>query len=150
MATLTISIDRTALSLSPLVLKGHDDGSVTLGVTSYTEPAMQARVAYAPTSGYLHGEQPLGWSWQETMLNLSVVTFGQATESGSRALVAELLAAITQFRYVTTVTVDDADPEGWLCRPGSLTPVSGRSVVDITHHIPEWSVSIPCHPVRSV
>ena len=150
MSTFTISIDRTSLSLSALVLKGHDDGSLALGVTNYSEPAMQARVQYAPSSGYLHGEQPLGWSWQETMLNFGVVTFNQASESASRALLAELRAAITQFSYVTTVTVDDADPEGWLCRPGSLSPAGGRSHIDLTHHNPEWAVAIPCHPVRSV
>lgn len=148
--TLTISIDRSALTLSPLVLKGHPATDLTLGVTDYTEPAMQARIAYAPTSAYLHGETPLGWSYQETMLNFSVATFNQATEAASRGLVAELLAAITQFSYVTTVTVDGAPAEGWRCRPGSLVPVGRRSMADIAHHIPEWAVSLPCHPVRSV
>lgn len=150
MATLAISIDRSSLSLSPLVLLGHPDPDLALGVTSYTEPAMQARIAYAPTSDYQHGEQSLAWSWQEAMLNFSVATFNQVTEDASRLLVAELLAAITQFSYVTTVTTNGASPEAWSCSPGSLTPSGGRSVADMTHHVPEWAVAIPCHPVRSV
>jgi len=148
--TLTISIDRTSLALTPLVMNGHKDPDPSpLGITTYAEPAMQARLAYAPTSAYIHGEAPLGWAWQETMLNFGVATFGQTTENASRLLLAELRDAITQFSYVVTVTVDDATPEAWTCRPGSLMPSGDRSVIDVTHHIPSWSVSLPAHPVRS-
>lgn len=150
MTTLTISIDRTSLTLPALVMLGHPDASLALGVTDYTEPAMQPRINYAPTSGYVHGEQALGWAWQETMLNFSVSTFNQPSENASRTLVAELRTAITQFSYTVTVTVDGAAAESWTCRPGSLVPAGSRSLADVTHHRPVWAVSIPCHPIRSV
>ena len=145
--SLTISIDRTALSLSPLVLVAEN--ATDLGLTDYAEPALLPRVSYAPTSDFQHGDVPLGWGWQQTLLNFSFLTIAD-TEAESRALVDAVRNAITQgLEYEVTVTASDAAAEVWTCNPGSLTPAGARTLVNMRHVRPVWSVSLPCYPVRS-
>jgi hypothetical protein len=148
--TLTISIDRTSMTLSALVLTGHVDVSRVLSVSDYQEPAMQPRIQYAPSSDDVSGEMPLGWVWQDSILGFNVFSDASATEADMRSKIAELTAAVARLSYETTVTVSDADPEVWTCRPGSVTPVGGRSLVDMRLHNPVWSVAIPVYPIRSV
>lgn len=146
--SLTIAIDRTSLSLSPLVL----DASATsgLGITDYQEPAMLPRINYAPSSEFVHGDLALGWTWQQTVIPFAFITLVD-TEAESRELVAEVLTAITQFpAYQVTKSIADAADETWWCDPGSLAPNGSRTRVNIQYAIPEWSVTIPAFPVRSV
>ncbi len=146
--TLTISIDRTALSLSPLVFVGSGDGA--LGITAYREPAMQPRVQLAPTSAFIHGDVPLSWSWQQSLLTWSFFTDG-TTETESRSLLAEVRAAVTQgLSFLVTVTVGGAPAEKWSCNPGPVNPESDRSYLDLRDSDPVWSVSLPCYPIREV
>ena len=149
MPTFDISIDRTGMTPStPLVMSGNNDASTALKVVSYREPAMQARIRYAPTSDYEHGDIPLAWSWQQTLLSFEVTTRGATTEAAARAAVAELVAAVARLSYSVTVTVDGAAPETWACNPGTVAPRDDRNRVDVTHHSSVWVVTIPCHPVR--
>lgn len=146
--TLTISIDRTALSLSALVCSGKRDGSPLL-LTDYAEPAMQARVGTSPDSEWVHGSQALSWAWQQTILSFSVMA-DASTEAAARAVIAELRAAVTQgLNYSVTVSVSDADAETWRCQPGSVTPAGSRSLADMRRPVNVWNVTLPCYPVRS-
>lgn len=147
MSTFTITIDRTSLALEPLVLHGDSAGEV--GVVSYTEPAMQARITYAPDSPHMAGSVPLAATWQQTVLGFDFVTDRAATEAESRAQVAEILQAIGQFRYDTTVVVDGATPETWRCDMGSMVPAGPRGLTDLQNHNPVWQASLPCNPIRS-
>lgn len=147
--TLTISIDRTSMSLSPLILTGHAEPTRVMSVSDYVEPAMQPRITYAPT-GDGHGDMPLGWSWQESLLNFSVFLETAASESAARAAVAKVVAAVSRLSYTTTVTVAGASPETWTCRPGSVVPAGDRTTSDLQSHANVWAVSIPVYPVRSI
>lgn len=147
MSDLTISIDRTALSLSPLVFVGSGDGQ--LGVTDYREPAMQPRLRVAPASDFIHGEVALAWSWQQTILEWSFATFG-TTEAESRSLLAEVRTAVTQgLSFPVTVTVNGV-AETWSCSPGPVNPESPRTFENLRDSDPTWSVSLPCYPIREV
>jgi len=146
--TFLISIDRTLLELDPLVFSGEDDGTV-LGCSGYQEPAMQPRVDYFPTSVFQDGDDPRGWSWQQSILGWDAFP-AVATETLSRAQHAEIVAAITQaLKFPVTVTVGDAAPETWTCNPGSVVYATGRTFADLSYHNPVWAISLPCHPVRS-
>lgn len=145
--TLLISIDRTSLSLGPLVLSGSEDGNA-LGVTNYTEPAIQARVTYAPDSAYVAGSVPLAATWQLSLLSFDAVTDQATSETASRALIATLRDAVSQFSFTVTVTVGGAPAETWACHMGSVTPTGPRSYTDLNNSDPQWAVSIPCQPVR--
>jgi len=145
--TLIVSIDRTSLSLSPLVLSGTNDAT-ELGVTGYVEPAIDWRIRYAPDSDYAHGSTALSAALQQTVLNFDAVTDQATTETAARALIAELRTALGQFAFAVTVTVGDAAPEVWSCNPGSVG-AAARNYVDLRDHNAIYPVSIPCHPVRS-
>lgn len=145
--TLTISISRTSLSLAALALSAANDATA-LGVVSYTEPAVEQDIEWAPDSKYVHGSVALSSKYGHSMLNFDAGTNLAATETDSRALFAELKAALNQFTYTVTVTVDGATAEVWTCQPGSLGAVS-RSYEDLRSHSVVRPVSIPCHPVPS-
>lgn len=143
--SLLIEIDRASLSLADLVLSADNDVN-ELGVTNYVEPAMQARIRYAPSSDYVHGDVALAVAYQQSLLRFDVITDQAATETESRALLAVLKTALRQRQFNVTVTVDDADPEVWACVAGSIAPAEGRTFADLRDHDPEWTVTIPCHP----
>jgi hypothetical protein len=149
MPTFDISIDRTSLSLAPLEMSGNDGATTALKVTTYRAPAMQARVKYAPSSEYVHGDVPLAWSWQQAILTFDVTTRGAATEAAAKAAVAELVEAVARLSYTVTVT-EDGVVEAWACDPGTVAPRDDRNRVDLEYHSTVWTVSIPCHPIRSV
>lgn len=137
------------MSLSALVLTGHDNPSRFLSVSSYRDPAMQARIAYAPT-GDGHGDMPLGWSYQETLLAFNVFDENPSSEADLRSKIAELTAALGRLIYPVTVTVADAAAETWTCRAGSIAPVDDRTSSDLQTHKSAWAVTIPAYPIRSV
>lgn len=144
--TLTISIDRTSLSLSPLLASGREDGT-TLGVTSFTEPAKMPRVTYAPSSAYSHGETPLAWAYQQALLRFEIVA-SVSDEAGSKAQLAALEAACAQWpTFTVTVTVGNAAPRVYSCHPGSVEPAGERTLVDLRDVNPAWIVALPCHPI---
>jgi hypothetical protein len=131
-----------------LLLTGHDDPARDLSVTGYREPAMQARINYAPT-GDAHGDVPLSWSYQETVLSFNVFDELSTTEAGARAKIAALVAALGRLSYTVTITVDGATAEVWTCRPGSVVPVDDRTTFDLQSHRAVWTVTIPAYPIRS-
>lgn len=146
--SLVITIDRTSLSLSPLVLSAAPGSE--LGIFDYTEPAEQTRVEYAPQSRIVDGATSIGAALQQTILPFSFLTLVD-TETESRALVAEVRAAVKQSpTFEVTVSVSDAADETWTCDPGSVTPTGSRTFVNLTHPRPIFAVDIPCYPIRSV
>jgi hypothetical protein len=147
-STLTITLSRTELALSPLILSGSDDANA-IGITNYQEPPRQSRVAYAPDSAYVHGSTALAGVWQQSILAFDIVTDQAATEAASRTLVASVLAAIGQFSYTATVVVDGAPSEAWACDMGSMTGPP-RDYFSLQGHDPVWSVLIPCHPLPTI
>lgn len=149
--TLSISIDRTSLSLGALVLGAQDGTGGLLAITDYTEPAIQARITYAPDSDFVHGSLALGYTWQQTILSFEVAPFGSSGEQETRTAIAALTAAVSQFpAYAVTVTVGDAAAETWQCDPGSVVPTGGRTYMDLRDADPVWRVTVPCYPVRSI
>jgi hypothetical protein len=145
-STLLLTISRTELSLSPLVLSGSIDAN-PLGVRDFVEPARQARVKYAPDSAYQHGSVPLASSWQQSVLGWDVFTDQAATEAASRTLLDSLWAALGQFSFTVTDVVDGAPARIWTCATGSMVPIGPRTLMDLEHHHPVWAVTIPCHPI---
>lgn len=144
--TLTISIDRASLSHAPLVMlgHGHDPG---LGVSDFTEPEFVSEVTYAPESAYIDGSFPLATRRRDSRLTFDVFPYAASTEDIARSWIRELATAIHRLSYPVTVTIGDAEPEVWTCRPGSLSPVGSRNVVNLRNRNPVWSVSLPCHPI---
>lgn len=143
---ITISIDRTSLALGPLVLSGQDDAT-TLSIVEYTEPAIEARVTWAPTSQWAHGQQATASAYEQTLLQFDVSPWA-TSETLSRAALAELRTALAQFSFEVTVTVGDAPAETWTCNAGSVGGAS-RTFENLKTGRPVHPVTIPAYPVRS-
>lgn len=142
--TLTISIDRTSLSLSPLVISGS--AGTDLGLVGYSEPAEIPRVR-SDSSDRFPGSTTLAWTLESSLLSFDVTTDVAASESASRASIAELRAAIRRVGFTITVTVDGATPEVWTAEaPGSLGPVD-RTLLNLRDNNPVRTVSIPVYPI---
>lgn len=143
--TLTISIDRTSLSLSALVFSGSLDGTV-LGIVNYQPPAFQMRVNYAPDSADVHGSEALSASYQQALLSFDWMRDASTTETQVQAAREEVRAALAQFSFTVTTQVSGAPAEVWSASPGSLTPPA-RTYMDLTHLTPVFGVSIPVYPI---
>lgn len=140
-----ISIENTPL---PYLIRS--DRSTALTLTAFTEPAAKPRIRYAPDASDRHGSVALSWAWEQTYLNFSVAARDAASESAARAALGTLTALLGRLRFTATTRVGTAPAETWRCDPGSLSASSGRSYADLRHHDPEWTVQIPCHPLRSI
>lgn len=152
MSTLTITVDRTGMAGAPdpLVLLGHDGSSNTvLSVTNFQEPAKAPRVRYAPPSDFSHGDVPLGWSWQQSLLSFDVAPF-DADEGAGRAAIEELEGALSRLSFEVTVEVNDAPARTYVCTVGAVMPNGPRTFVDMRDSDPVWTVTIPCHPVPTI
>lgn len=143
--TLTISIDRTDLVLTPLDLGAGT--STPLTIVKFTEPPLLQRVYYAPSSRSMHGDLPLGFTLDNTSLEFTVGPANAANEQDARDAIDALTVAISRLSYEVTVTTNDADPQIWTCYPGSLTPAGARTFENLRRHRPTWNVNLPAHPI---
>lgn len=143
--TLLITIDRTSLSLSPLVLSGSEDGN-DLGVTSYQAPALQARIGYAPDSANIDGSEAISAAWQQSLMSFNYVADRAADETESRASYAEVVAALAQFEYLVTTVENGAPAQIWTANRGSIAPPQ-RSYGDMVSGQPVYAITIPVYPI---
>lgn len=140
----SVTFDRTSLSLSPLVIDNDPfTGNFHLPEDGTERPGRKIRRTYAPTSAYVAGSYLLAAVEDSGTLPLSIYVHGtDATDL--EAAIDELEAAVTQFAYTVTVTVDgvarsfNADPElpSW----GVLD--SGM----VGAHLARASIVIPINP----
>lgn len=149
MTSLTITIDRSSLGLPPLVLLGHGN-EPGLAVSDYTEPAMQARVTYAPDSAYVHGSVATSAVWQQALMSFVVFPDQSVNETQARAWMAELAVALMRLAYQVRVEVNGAPAETWRCDAGALVPAGARTRPDLEDSNPQWAVTIPCYPIRQI
>lgn len=113
---LLIEISRTSLSLSALTITGSrataDDFWIPAG--GYVRPQFQQRQTYAPDSAYIPGRQPLAVVLNDGNLPLTIGVKA-ANAATLAALRAVLSAAVAQWSYTVTVTLDGV-AETWTCR----------------------------------
>lgn len=102
----TISIDRTGLSLAPLVIDSDPfTGSLYLPEEGLVWPAFDTRRLYAPDSNHAAGRTLLAAVQDAAELPLTVYAQG-ASGAALEAAKAELEAAVAQWSYDLTLTVD--------------------------------------------
>lgn len=101
---MSLTIDRASLSLSDLVI-GNDPTGADFWIDSTIYPQFSPRVTYAPDSAYVAGKKLLAATLDAAVL--PAVIYAQAATSAALAtLRAELEAAVSQFSYTVTLTVD--------------------------------------------
>lgn len=145
--TLTITISRTSLSLSPLVLSGTYDSNA-LGVTNYQPPAEVPRYGWAPDSADVNGSELISVALEQANLSFDVVTDQATTATVSQSLRDQVRAAVGQFSFTVTTQVDGAPAEVWSASRGQFSPAP-RTYEDMANHNPTYSVTIPVYPIAS-
>lgn len=149
MATLTISIDRSGMAgaPAPLVLSGHDDAAA-LHVVRFQPPARLRRTTYAADSAYTHSSEKIASALQQGILGFHFVA-DVATETALQVAIAEVEAALDQWSYTVTTTINGAPPKVWACDEGSIQ-IAGdgeRDFYNLTNVDPVYAVSIPVYPI---
>lgn len=132
---LTVSIDRSALTLPALAITGdpimNPTASYWIPKDGISTPDLAWRLAYAADSAWVAGKQLLSAVLEASSLPL-VVMVRAANPTALAARKAELEAAVSQFTYVTTITVGGVST-AWRCDPafpqwGALTHAHENAV----------------------
>ena len=147
--TVSISIDRTSLSLAPLTFSGTRVGA-TKGIVRYIEPALIERPTYMPDSDSVDGSEATSSAWALAILGFDWFPIGAANETAVQAARNEVRAALAQFGFTITTQISGAPAEVWTAAArGSMAlgGSDGRTYVDLTFLQPVYSVTIPVHPV---
>lgn len=145
--TLTVTIDRTNLGWTPLVL--YSDRAHLWGITKFRRPEKVARRTYMPDAAGVHGSELISASFDQSNLIATVVPFGAADEAAQQAARSELEDAITQLRFTVTTKLGGAPTETWRADFGDLTlsASDGRDPDDVRKSRPAYILVIPCHPI---
>lgn len=138
--TLTFTIDRTSLSLSPLVLSAAS-GVSTLGIVSYREPARDRDNTVAGGSSF--APPALLATMPAPSFHTLLLVPQVASQSAEDTALAALYAALGQFTYTVT-DARNGSSRTWTAQPGSLSPTNDRSRIDLAYFKPLWAVTIPC------
>jgi hypothetical protein len=116
MISSSLSIDRTGLSLSPLVLANNPAGAYVYPEDGLAQPNFEMRRTYAPDSRYTPGRLLLGAVLDGTTIPLTVTVRGTSA-ANLLARKAELEAAVAQFAYTVTMTVAGVEVGAWPADP---------------------------------
>lgn len=143
--TQTITIDRTSLSLSPLVFSGTLDAN-PLGIVNFQAPAYIQRALYMPDSSDVHGSEPIASVYQQGLLSWDWMRDNSTSETQVQAAAEEVRVALAQFSYPVTTQTSGAPAQVWAASPGSLTPPP-RTYLDLAYLTPVFAVSIPVYPL---
>jgi hypothetical protein len=143
MSTFTVSIDRTDLSLSALVIQGNTRQAGWNAMPGWQIPDFMPVVETA-SSPYLHGSVATGWRYQDGILSGDV--FPVVADAAALATaVAEMRAALGRLSYTVTTNVN-GDVSVWSAQPGSMTR-SPLDAIKVGRNEPVWSLTIPVYPI---
>lgn len=148
MATASVSIDRTSLTLSPLVLNGSGGGTYTLTPRGLGAVVTAWRYGWMPSHPDVHGDELLSATLENARLSLEVLVEA-ATSVALETAVTALNEALFQFSYEVTQTVDGV-AKTWTCFPSVAVPVAGVVLHnEVAEHFGVFSMSIPVYPIAS-
>lgn len=140
---LSLSIDRTSLSLGALVY-GNPSTGLWIPEDGVGRPALERRNEYASQARFLHGSTLVASTLDQG--SLPVRLYHQAASTAALVAAQDALeAALGQFTYEATLTVDGVATT-WTCDPASI----GWGDLDsgMAHaFLAEARVVIPVHPV---
>lgn len=141
--TVSLTIDRTALSLADLVIGTDWAGAFHLPEDGVGRGNFSIRRTYAPNSRLIGGQQLLSAVTDLGSLPLRIYAHGTSTADLAMNMAA-LDAALSQWAYQITLTVDGVS-QTWWADPELPTwgPVDSG---EVAAHIAVASVSVPIQP----
>lgn len=144
----SVSIDRTGLSLSALVIDTEGFGTYYVDKAGFGRVGRLPRETLATASPFVHGQFRTSVVWEEATLPLTVRVQADSSSALNTAVVA-LETALSQFTYSVTVTVDGV-AKVWTAYPATWNSTDGLLAVERVRAFHEdLSITIPVYPVSS-
>lgn len=141
----TIVIDRSGLSLADLTIDTEGFGTYLVDVAGLGRPGVVPRETFAATSPWVSGQLRTSVTLEETTLPL-VVRVQAASSSALDTAVTALEAALNQFVYTVTKTVDGV-AKAYTAYPATIGAVDGLTTfAGVQAHFEDLSISIPIYP----
>ncbi len=141
---ISVSIDRTSLSLAPLVIGQDFSAALYLDEDGVVWPVFETRRLHAPDSNYEPGRTLLAAVQGAAELPLTIYARG-GTGAAVAAAKAELEAALAQFTYDLTLTVDSV---AYTYRAEIVLGIPWGPIDSgmVAAHMARTSFSIPLNP----
>jgi hypothetical protein len=146
MSTVTVAIDRASLSLSALTI-ANDGATYQIGMDGLSRPGRTWRITSAPDSADVHGSVPIAAALEQTSIPLEVIVKSTSSSALNTAVDA-LFAALSQFIYPVTVTVDGV-AKVWSASPATVTPKAATGPAQVAQFFEVFTVTIPIYPVSA-
>ncbi len=141
-----LSISRTSLGESPLLIGVNGAAPYSLTDTGMGRPAVTARTVGASESPWLHGSTLVSAVRETSALPLEIL-IQASTDAELAAATAALDEALWQFDYALTV-IEGSTSTTWQCSPASYGVADGVSMsFNVDQHFEVWTVTIPVYPI---
>jgi hypothetical protein len=145
-STVSVSIDRSSLSLAALV--ATDDGATyQIQQDGISRPAITWRKLAAPDSADVHGTEYIAAVKEQTSIPLNVIVKSAST-SALQMAIDDIEAAISQFSYSVTVTVDGA-AKTWAASPAAWSFSTPITPGQVAQFFTLMTITIPVYPIAS-
>ena len=144
----SVSIDRTSLSLSALVIDTDGFGTYYVDAAGLGRVGRTWRETTAAASPFVDGVLVTDSVLDDAALAL-VVRVQAADTAALDTAVTALEAALSQFTYPVTVVMDGVT-KVWTARPATIQTTD--ALIDferVTNHIEDLSILIPVYPVSA-
>jgi hypothetical protein len=142
----TVSIDRSSLSLSPLVIDTDGFSTYYVDAKGLGRVGKTPRETFATDSPYINGRTRTAVVLEESALPLGVRVQASSSSALNTAVTA-LEDALWQFVYTVTVTVDGV-VKVWTAYPATIQSADGLLAFErVTSFHEDLSISIPVYPV---
>ena len=144
MSTVTVSIDRASLSLTALAIT-NDGATYQIAQDGLGEPNITWRRLSAPDSANIHGTEYIGAVKEQTSIPL-VVIVKAASSSALKTARDALFAALSQFSYPVTITVDGV-AEVWTAGPADWARSTTVQPGQVAQFFTSLTVTVPVYPI---
>ena len=144
----SVTIDRTSLSLSALVIDTDGFNTYYVDKDGLGHVGRTPREVFATPSPFVHGQMRTAVVLDESTLNLKV-RVQAASSSALNTALAALEDALFQFSYDVTVVVDGVT-KVYTASPATLDTTDGLVAFErVMAHHEDLSIAIPVYPVAS-
>lgn len=146
MSTVSVSIDRSSLSLAALVATDND-ATYRIAMDGLGEPGITWRKTSMPDSQDTHGTEYVSAVKEQTSIPLSVIVMAASSAALKTARDA-LFDALSQFTYMVTVTVDGV-AETWDAGPADWSRSTTVQPGQVAQFFAAYTITIPVYPISS-
>lgn len=143
---ISLTIERTALSLADLIIPDYPASATALWLPEdgLGEPDFEMRVGFAPDSLYIPGQKALAAVLDASAIPLIVKAQAPST-AALQTLKNELAAAVSQWAYDVTVTVDGV-AQTWASSAPTWPKWGAIDSGMVKAHLAQATFTIPVNP----